>query len=128
MESRNHVLLLTELRGQCRKASLETPGLPVAYHAVDTMRSLADRTAARVLRSHLLSSQPPAHPEFVATRCIELRARKNTGDAEEHRAWRGRRGQIAASSPAADSLPAQGQDDNNDDHDENDRPDTDIHR
>jgi hypothetical protein len=27
----------------------------------------------------------------------------------------------------ADSLPPQGQDDNNDDHDDNDRPDTDIH-
>jgi hypothetical protein len=27
----------------------------------------------------------------------------------------------------ADSLPPQGQDDNNNDHDDNDRPDTDIH-
>ena len=27
----------------------------------------------------------------------------------------------------ADSLPPQGQDNNNDDHDDNDRPDTDIH-
>jgi hypothetical protein len=36
-------------------------------------------------------------------------------------------GQIAASTPVADSLPPQGQDDNNDDHDKNDRPDTDIH-
>lgn len=36
-------------------------------------------------------------------------------------------GQILVSSPAADTLPPQGQDDNNDDHDDNDRPDTDIH-
>ena len=35
--------------------------------------------------------------------------------------------QVAASSPVADPLPPQGQDDNNDDYDENDRPDTDIH-
>jgi hypothetical protein len=36
-------------------------------------------------------------------------------------------GQIPASSPVADPLPPQGQDDNNDDYDDDDRPDTDIH-
>ena len=36
-------------------------------------------------------------------------------------------GQSAASSPIADPLPPQGQDDNDDDHDENNRPDADIH-
>ncbi|HEY1000488.1 MAG TPA: hypothetical protein VGD83_12670, partial [Streptosporangiaceae bacterium] len=36
-------------------------------------------------------------------------------------------GQSAASSPVADPLPPDGQDDNNDDHDYNNCPDSDIH-
>ena len=36
-------------------------------------------------------------------------------------------GQIPVSPPIADALSPQGQDDNNDDHNDNDRPDSDIH-
>ena len=82
----------------------------------------------RELKSRLLSPSRQRILSFVATPMHRAEGagehrgtRKNTArgvDAD---------GQIPASSPAADALPPQGQDDNNNDHDDNDRPDTDIH-
>ena len=52
---------------------------------------------------------------------------ENTGTRENTARGVDADSQSAASSPVADPLPPQGQDDNNDDHDDNDRPDADIH-
>jgi hypothetical protein len=78
---------------------------------LDTTRSASEPGRIAGLSLAAMSAALWAPPFLPGTQCHELLDCLILGEQHLH----------------TDSLPPQGQDDNNDDHDDNDRPDTYIH-